>query len=87
MLRRAESARDDRHRWLLLGVLAFIAYLSTLQTAPGANCNGYVRSPPGLGRSSRAGAFKVVDVLAFSGLRIGASLLTSTVSRDGPHPA
>ena len=33
MLRRAESARDDRHRWLVLGVLALIAYLSTLQTA------------------------------------------------------
>ena len=52
---------------------------AVLMRAPEANCKGYVKSPPGLGRSSSAVASRVVDVFALLGLMIGASELTSTV--------
>src|ERR1019366_4347192 len=51
---------------------------AVLIKAPGANCSGYVMSPPGFGRLSSARALSVVEVFGFSGLTRGASPVTVT---------
>jgi hypothetical protein len=49
---------------------------AVLINAPGANCAGYVISPPGFGRSWIAFPVSVVVVFGFSTLISGASLIT-----------